>query len=135
MSKKESFIVRDFDHDDRNFIMSTMLKSLYYGDSWFTRILKNIFMTNYHRLLQNIFTNKKVTIKVACLSDAKDVILGYAIYRDQILDYVYVKQDWRKIGIAKTLIPTNISQCSHLTKVGEAIIKSKASHIVYNPFV
>lgn len=135
MSKPESMTVRDYNHDDRNFILATWLRGLYYGDTWFSQIPKAIFMLHYHKIIENILSTEGIKVRVACLSDAPGVILGYSISRNRSVDWVFVKSAWRKIGIAKKLLPVDTTSCSHLTKIGAAIIKSKASHIQFNPFV
>jgi GNAT superfamily N-acetyltransferase len=128
-------IIRDYTHDDRNFILATWLRGLYYGDVWFKRVPKSIFMLNYHKILVNILARPNIKIKVACLKDETSVILGYAVLHDRNLDWVFVKSAWRNIGIAKKLVPTDIEYVTHLTKSGTAILESKLTHVEFNPFI
>jgi len=74
-----------------------------------------------------------VTVKVACMKDAPDVILGYSVYSGTRLDWVYVKDRWRGLGVAKDLVPTNITTVSHVTDTGRSILK-KNSDILFDPF-
>ncbi len=145
MTNKDSgsYIIRDAIGSDRNFIFATWLRGLYYGDSWFNKIPKPIFMENYHKVIERILDQSNVTIKVACLADDPDVILGYSIYRTanfggivvNTLDWVFVKSAWRKIGIGKKLLPDKIQAYTHITKLAGDIIKLKAPSLIFNPFL
>lgn len=127
--------IRGYLPEDRNFILATWLRGLYYGNTWFSDIKKDIFMTRYHQVLEHILSHPCTTIRVACLEDEPSVILGYSVYRvlDDItvLDWIFVKSAWRKAGIGRRLVPKNVSSCSHLTKVGRAL---KPSTWDFNPF-
>lgn len=134
--RQESITIRDYKPEsDRSFILATFLRGLYYGDSWFSLIPKNIFMENYHNILKNMFTRSGVNIKIACLKDDNDVILGYSVYHSVpkgiALDWIFTKSAWRNIGVARMLLPKNVVSCTHLTKVGKAL---KPKNCDFNPF-
>lgn len=74
-----------------------------------------------------------MSIKVACLKDSPDVILGYAVYEGHCLHWVQCKQAWRGIGIAKLLCPETITTVSHLTRLGKTLMFKK--NLVFNPFI
>lgn len=145
MANKDStgYIIRDAIASDRNFIFATWLRGLYYGDSWFTKIPKPIFMENYHRVIERILDQPNTHVKVACLADDPDVILGYSVYRQikvddadvNVLDWVFIKSAWRKIGIGKKLTPENLRAFTHLTKLAGDIIKVKIPGLIFNPFL
>lgn len=124
---------------DKNFILATWLRNLYYGNSNFGEVPKDVFMANYHRILEEHLASPNTKIKVACLKDDRDVILGYSVYRDaeerSVLDYVFVKQAWRKIGIGRTLVPENVFAVTHITTQGLAMLKTKLPKAHYNPFL
>src|ERR1035437_9927640 len=113
--KKTLIRVRDVLPGDYNFIMATFLRGLYYGNEFFNSIPKEVFMSEYHAILERRIKGP-VTIKVACLKDDDDVILGYSIYRDvsvlgdsvKVLDWIFVKSAWRNIGIGKNLVPFRV---------------------------
>jgi hypothetical protein len=133
VNEKSLFTIRDYLPSDFNFIMATWLRGLYYGDSWFKLIPKDAFMENYHKILDAIMGLPGLTIKVACLKEDIDVIIGYVVYKGQTLHWAFTKSAWRKIGIAKSLVPTNITTVTHLTKVGLSLLR-KNPQIVFNPF-
>ena len=119
---------------DKNFVYATWLRGLYYGDSWFSQIPKQIFMTQYQLVIDRILS--RATVSVACLKDDPEIILGYSVHHPiengNAVDWVFVKSSWRHIGVAKSLIPSNVVAVTHLTKVGRSI---KPANCDFNPFI
>ncbi len=135
LTKSDLVSIRDYAESDKNFVFSTWLRGLYYGESYFSQVPKGIFMENYHEVIEKTIDPLTVSIKVACLKDEPDVILGYAVlaHFSTHLHYVFVKKAWRNIGIAKSLVPVSIKTVSHLTHVGRAVLQ-KHPEVVFNPF-
>lgn len=129
------YMVRPYEETDKAFIMATALRGLYYGDSWFSKIPKDIFMDNYKLVLENLIAKRSATIAVACLTEDPDVILGYSILSGdlQTIDFVYVKKAWREQGIARKLTPAHPRYVSHLTEMGTKLL-TKLNGAVFNPF-
>ena len=127
--------IRDMVDTDKPFILATMLRGIYYGNSWFSKIPKDVFMDNYKNVISNILSNPKNYVKVACLPEDPDVILGYSILSPTMkrIAWVYVKNSWRKRGIGKSLLPQFPTSCLHLTALGESLM-SKYPDIVFDPF-
>lgn len=131
--------LRAYKPEDHAFIMSTFLRGLYYGDSWFSQIDKNCFMSNYKHVVEALV--RKASVIVACLIEDEDVILGYSIVSKdgKTLHWVFVKQGpskeetWRWKGIGKSLIPPNIDTVTHLTALGKSLM-SKLPGVKFNPF-
>ena len=132
MIPAEMYTIRDAIKADESFIFATWLKSLYFGDSWFSHTEKNSFMKNYHKLIESLLSQDGIQVKIACLKEDSDVILGYSMYKNNTLHYVFVKKDWRKAGIARALVPNHISTTTHATKVGLSILKKK--NLIFDPF-
>lgn len=133
--------VRRGEENDRNFIMATWLRGLYYGNSWFKEIDKDIFMANYHSIITNVLESPNTLIQVAVLNEDTDVILGYSIighlkFRKnvygRVLHWVFVKDAWRRLGIAKSLVPDDIDAATHLTAIGKQL---KPKSMIFNPFL
>lgn len=122
--------------EDENFVFSTALEGLYYGDSWFSKIKKSLFLSNYRAILKGILTKPTTHIKVACIKDDPGEIKGYAILTNdqKALMWVYVRKDWRKNGIATALVPPTVTEVSNLTKLGVILMK-KYPTLSFNPFV
>lgn len=128
--------VRDYLPDlDENFLYSTALSGLYYGDSWFSKIKKAIFITHYRNILKHILAKPSTTVKVACIASDPNEIKGYVILVNnaQAVMWVFVKKDWRNNGIAKALIPDTVVEVTNLTKLGEILLK-KYPTLTFNPF-
>lgn len=129
------YSIRDAKITDKSFILATFLRGLYYGETWFSDIPKDIFMENYKKIAEALIHSPKVTIKVACLPEDPDVILGYSILSTdyQTIHWTYVKSIWRKKGIARSLVPRHPTYVSHLSQLGKSLL-SKLKPAVFNPF-
>lgn len=137
--KNDLYFIRDYEElTDKNFILATWLRNLYYGSSFYSKIPQDVFMGAYHAVLQR-FMSEDPIIKVACLQEDPEVILGYCVYRKAgdgaVLDYIFVKKAWRKIGIGKALLPENVKAVTHLTKQAEAMLTDKLPGVHFNPFL
>jgi hypothetical protein len=132
----ESIIIRPFNvESDKSFILASWLRGLFYGGSWFSEIPKDVFMYNYHDFLENLLASSRTTVKIACLESDNDVIIGYAVFasQDNALHWVHIKKNFRKIGVAKKLIPESTKTATHANKVGMSIIKTLGWS--FNPFL
>ena len=127
--------VRDSIDRDHNLIIATFLRGIYYGDSWFSAIPKHIFMENYKRVIEALLRSPNVVVKIACLKEDPDVILGYSILSNdfQTIHWVYVKSAWRGKGIAKSLTPKYATAVTHLSALGKSLMP-KIPTAVFNPF-
>lgn len=132
---KGLFEVRPGRDSDKNFILATFLRGVYYGDSWYSFIPKDIFMNNYKYTAEALLENPNTIVMIACLPDDPEVILGYALLGNnyQLLHFVYVKSAWRQKGIAKALVPSRLTEVTHLTAVGKILMK-KFPDLIFNPF-
>lgn len=120
---------------DHNLVKATFLRGLYYGDSWFSSTDKDSFMANYEKVVSHLLGSPNALLSVACLPDDPDVILGYSLTSlDQTtIHWVFVKKNWRKMGIAKSLCPDAPTTVTHLTKLGKALLP-KLTAVTFNPF-
>jgi len=127
--------IRDMKEEDKNFIRASFLKGLYYGDSWFSMIPKDEFMKNYKSVIEHFLHDPTAIVKVACLSDDPDTIIGYSILSADYVTvhWVYVKSKWRLHGIAKRLVPEHPTAVSHLTELGKTLLP-KLNNAIFNPF-
>jgi hypothetical protein len=130
------YAIRDGIPEDHALIYATLLRGVYYGDSWFSFIPKNIFMDNYKVFVGTLLASSKVAIKIACLPEQQDVIIGYSIISHDYntIHYVYVKAAWRQSGVARSLLPKFPVAVTHLTKLGKQLLISKFPNAVFNPF-
>lgn len=135
MLKTDLVACRAYNIEDKNFILATMLRSLYYSGSVFSEMRKQAFMENYHKVVEHLLQKNEQNIKISCLKEDPGVILGYSILdvSGSILHFIFVKKSWRTIGIAKDLVPSTVKFVTHLTKTGLSIAKNKG--LEYQPFL
>lgn len=128
--------IRDIKSEDHNFILATFLRGLYYGDSWYSQIDKKAFMENYKKFINILINNDKTVVKIACLKEDSDVILGYSILSAdyQTVHWVFVKQAWRNKGIARSLLPQRPTAVTHLTALGKTLLTKFENQPTFNPF-
>lgn len=132
----ELYDIRDVKTEDENFIRATFLRGVYYGNPFFSLIPKQVFMDNYKKMSEMLLKDRtRTVVKVACLKEDQDVIIGYSILSAdyQTIHYVYVKSAFRKQGIARSLVPKYPSSVSHMTEIGESLL-NKFEGCVFNPF-
>lgn len=103
-------------------VFSKWLRSLRFGNPLFEKIDQDEYFKNYHIFIENLLRKPDSTIRLAVLSDDKDVVLGFSALREDVLDYVHVHRDQRKQGIARKLIPDTITTLTHLTKTAMGIL-------------
>lgn len=137
MLKKDLISIRKIAEADKNFIYSTWLDGVYYGNDLYKTADKIQFKNKYKKFLYKVMENSKTEVQIACLKDDPDIILGYAVFEGSTLHFVYVKAAWRKIGLAKDLIPKdlkNISIYSPLTDIGLGILGQKYVNVGIIPY-
>lgn len=133
MDRNSLVSIRDATASDKNFIFATWLRGLRYGNDWFALIEPTAYYASYNNFIHGLLTKPGTVVKVACLLDDPDVVLGYAVYEGPVLHWVFVKKAWRGIGLAKSLVPNNTKVVSHLTVLGRNILK-KHPQVQFNPF-
>lgn len=134
INKKDLITIRPFTKDDENFIYSTWLRGLYYGNDWFHAIDKDAYFENYEPIVKAIVHKPATEIRVACLKDSSEVALGYCVSEGAAVHYIFCKEIWRGIGLMTDLLPKDFHTVTHLTKAGLGIIRKKFPHVIFNPF-
>lgn len=129
--------IRDRQQLDDNFIISSWASS-YRNHPTFGAMPEKLYFTHINKFIIRVLGKSYGFI--ACDSRDKSVIFGYCIYRFHgdlpIVSYVYVKEHFRRFGIAATLI----KQVSSETKIITALIPKhekwlKALDCVFDPFL
>lgn len=137
MSFQGLYTIRDGNENDHNFILATFLRGIYYGDSFFSGVPKKIFMERYKIVAQALVRDPNIVIRVACLPEDPDVILGYSLLSKDMntVSFCFVKAAWRQKGIARSLLPQNPIYVvpQHVTKIGRLLLH-KFPGLNYNPF-
>ncbi len=134
VNKSQLVDIREGIEADHNFIYASWLRGLRHGNPHFELIHGESYFKHQHEVIKNILDDFEVTIKIACLKESPDVILGYCIYKNERLDWIFVKKSWRTIGLARDLVPSHINTVSHVTRVGLSLLK-KHPEIQFNPYL
>lgn len=136
MNFKGLYDIRPAVFEDQNFVLATFLRGLYYSSDYFKQVPKDIFMTSYKNICSLAWSSPAVSIKVACLKEDPQVILGYSVTsaNGEALMWIYVKTAWRKQGIGKSLLPNNTKYVTNINALGSTLIKEKLPGVVFNPF-
>ena len=132
MVSKDTWTIRGPNDGDVSFVYATWLRGLYYGNDFIKLIDKDTFMDNYHKVITQILRRPTIEIKVVCLNEDHDVILGYSICEKDTVHWVFTKPVWRAIGIARSILPAEIKTISHYTNLGR---KLKGPTTIFNPFL
>lgn len=117
----------------RNMVLSKWKRSLKYGNEYFKLCDADAFFKAYDRYIPLILSRPNSAVRIAVLSDARDVALGWSVVSGKTLHYVHVNHEQRNRGIAKSLVPA-FDTFTHLTKSGLRIWSSKFPSAVFNPF-
>ncbi len=117
-------------------VYSKWLRSLRHGNPVFGKVPSDVYYEKYHKFIEHLMLKPDAIIRLAVLSDDHDVVLGFSVTREDVLDYVHVHKDHRKIGVAIALIPNSVTTFSHLTltwlKIWQTRLRYKS--LKFNPF-
>ena len=127
---------------DSAFVISTWIKS--YRDAAAMRAVPTpVYNIGMRKRVDKILADPNTTCLIACDSDTPELIFGYIIKAaGNIVHYVYVKSQYRKLGTAHLLIHTlDWSQpifYTHKSASFELERKFKEDRqlrtLIYNPF-
>lgn len=130
-SDEVKIIVRRGCMNDLNFIYATWLNGYYFGSKDIQAIHKPTFMLEYHKVIENILSKPSTQVAVAALKDDEDVIIGYSVFEEPVLHWVFVKDGWRKMGVGKTLTNLPFKICTHQTYKGQKVWPK----LIFDPFL
>lgn len=116
-------------------IYSDWLNSLRYLNDWFNLIDQNAYFKTYHQVIEALLNRSNSQVRLAVLSDELDNCLGWSMSEDTTLHYLFVKRDFRRHGIGKSLLPAKVEFISHLTKTGKSLWQAKLPEAHFNPFL
>jgi len=99
---KPLYLIRNHEETDYPFLFATYLQNNWYDKTNSTILKKDMWMSLQHKRLEKVLESQPV--KVACLQEDPDVILGYA-FHDNDKPFVYVKLAWRseKLNLKQAL--------------------------------
>lgn len=93
------------------------------------------YFQNYDEVIKEMLARTDCQIKIACLKEDPDVILGYCVFENKTVHWIYVKEVWRRIGLSSDLLPTGFDTITHITDRGKKILDKKYPNTKFNPFL
>lgn len=131
MSDSATVVIRKSKPADTDFVVSSWLRSQYFGSPYWSQMPEDLFYKHYRPLVQDIL--KDSLVDLAVLSDSPDTILGFLVYSNNTAHWCYTKKDYRGQGILNILLKDkNITQVSSTTLPGAGIRRKKK--LTFNPF-
>ncbi len=127
--------------EDKAFVYSTWLRNYKHSSYFAKRIRPVVFFAGHHALLDHLFNKPEIMCAIACSPEDPGQIFGYLAYQlrpKPILHFIFVKDDFRKMGVARTLIKsTGIDVASatftHWTYPVDDIIR-RFPEMIYSPY-
>lgn len=127
---------RPAEKPDLAFIFSSWLKS--FRESEFAKgIPTSLYYREHHRLIERLL--ERAQVLVACNPESPSQIYGWICFersRARVIHYVYVKQPFRELGIAKRLLEAALAgeEGFFYTHLGitDGKLKERA---VYSPYL
>lgn len=126
---------KQLDHRYRSLVFSRWLRSLRYGNHVFKKASSKEYYRDYQKFIENLMAKPDAKFRFAVLSDDHDIVLGFSMSREDVLDYVHVHSDYRRVGIGAKLLAPDTTTFSHLTATGLIIWQNNAKykHLKFNP--
>jgi GNAT superfamily N-acetyltransferase len=137
-------LIREAIESDHAFILATWLRSAYaatsktVNDNKVIKLIKpDIFFREHQELIKQILSDNKTFTYVACAEDYQDQLFGYICVHGDCLHYLYVKQPYRKNGVATKLIEEigSDSIINHSHWSGDFVHLSRKIKSSYNPYI
>lgn len=116
-------------------VYARWLRSFRRGNDFLLKSDPAQYFKHYHAYIERLLNHEDSEVRLAVLSDDHDVVLGFAVTRWPILDYVHVQINHRRHGVAKKLVPPGIITITHLTKLATGIWDKKyKDQMRFNPY-
>lgn len=131
-----AYKIRADTEDDRNFILSSWLRSFRNNGDWPRHIDSATYYANHQSIIQRLLV--LCDVRVACAADDENLILGWCCVDGSIVHYVFVKEQYRKLGIAKALLSglEDKAEYTHWTRIIKDLDHAgKLLGLRYNPYI
>jgi len=137
---KLPILLRPANETDIPFLFNTWLKS--YRNSYFATLIPNpVYFTEHHKIIESLLKDSQVII--ACNENDTTQIYGYIVADNSdtalAVHYIYVKQSFRRLGIAKMLLSSlrpdqdTAAVCTHITYVTKPL--APKYNLIYHPYI
>jgi len=107
-------ILRDAADEDKNFIISSWLKTYRTEGKFTRRIRPYVYFKEHEERIKRALWQAKA--RIACLEAEPEVIMGYAVWTPQaaheVVHFVFVRPEFRNLGVARKLLSeVNLETC------------------------
>jgi GNAT superfamily N-acetyltransferase len=132
----QEWTIRPAVGNDLAFIYSCWLNS-YRSDSHIgSTCRKSVYYDSYNQVIDRILDEAYTLVRVAVDPNDENVIYGYAVYDPSTIHYVFVKEAFRELGIAASLLEHALkttTEYSHRTRCVAELL-NEHRELTYNPF-
>src|SRR5690349_7490122 len=127
--------VVDGNDSDHAFVYATWLQSFRSLSDFAKPIPKDIYFPHQHDRIERLLKRAKLEVAIpAGESDRLHTILGYAVTDGALLHWLYVKGNWRRMGIGSELLRgKELREFTHWTYDFDHIA-TKQPQLKYNPY-
>jgi GNAT superfamily N-acetyltransferase len=120
-------------------VYSKWLRSQRYGNDFLRLVVSDAYYAAYQKHIAFVLAQPSCVVRMAVLSDDEDVVLGFSVVRGNIIDYCHTQRDYRRIGIARALMPPGLGDgtgwtLASLTRIA-MLLWCKIPKAEFNPFV
>lgn len=129
-----SFSGKAIPDEYRSLVFSQWMRTLRYGNEYFKLTESRHYFGAYQKYIETLLARPGAVVRLAVITDDRDVVLGWSLMDGTTLHYVHVQKDQRNKGVGTILVPKYIESISHLTKAGLSIWNKKYPHAKFNPF-
>lgn len=136
-------VIREAKPQDVRFILSTWLNHFKNHSYFAKRITNGVYYPWHEKIAKRILGKPQTNILMATLPGDPEVLLAFLVYERSEIDppiihFAFVKETWRKMGIAKELImhsKINLHESifTHWTYDADQLVK-KFHGMIYNPY-
>lgn len=137
----DNVVFRAATQADVNFIFNSWLKSNRYSPS-VLGCENPVYFAQHHMLIQGLLKHSNVLMAVNATDTSQ--IYGYIVHQNiegaSVVHYLYVKEPYRLLGLAKMLMTTAGIDAAvpffvtHNTTATKKIMSQK-SHVIFNPYL
>ena len=125
------FAIRDGVATDIPFVFRSWLTS--YRRSSFARGIRDrIYFANEHKAIERIL--RSCSIRVACINEDPEIILGYVVLGPSIVHYAFTKPAFRRMHILTRLLPDGDLEYTHRTEDSDRVL-ARLPRLTYNPYL
>jgi hypothetical protein len=121
MEKETRAIIRDANTgSDHAFLYSSWRNALWFAEKRDPKA-SDLFYKEASEYIAALLKDPEAKIRIACLSDDPDMLLGWSLMRGDHLEFVYVKIDYRRKGIGRILTHDVRMFSPPQTKIGKSL--------------